>query len=460
MKALDFLFPPRSRKWALTLLLSLPLPLLILLLRPLGLSLRQSAVVAILVLVITWWSTGAVKKIPASLALLLGFLAVGGAPAASIFAFPLSENFFLILITYVFSQGIGNAGLMDKLLTPMLRRRLRSPLQVLLAMTALLFLTIYLIPQPLARLILLAALFRRYLSSGRLPESAAQVLLFGLFLLYGAVNLATRNADIILNSAAVGFAGLDMSDAEWARHMLVPTLGYLALILGLFVLIFRRQLLGLRMAPDASARREKLDRRERLALLITLATVLLWVTQGLHRLSAVWVTLAACLAFAAIGVLTRRDLKAVDVGTLVFLTAAFCIGGVLKSSGTAEVLFSRLNALLPDRASTAYLLIIPLIAMIMHMLLGSNTTTLSVVIPSLTYLTSGLVPAGATMLLCVLGVCFHSILPFHSVALMIGAGNDYFPAGLVPRYGIPATLLVFLGALLLYLPWWRLTGLL
>ena len=459
MKALtDFFFPARTRAWRITLALSFLGPLLILLTGPLGLSLTQRSVLAVLLLVITWWSTGAVRKIPASLFLLLAFLLLGAAPPRMVLTFPLSENFALILFTYVFSQGIANSRIMDKLITPRLMKHIKTPIQALLAMVAVFYLSMYVIPQPLGRLILVAALFKRFLEATDVPRETEQVLMFGLFLLYGAVNMGTRNADIILNNAVVSFAGLQFSDWDWIRYMLVPSLGYLALILGFFILLFRKQLLGIRLQPAAPQAKSRLEPRERLALIIALSTVLLWLSQPWHQVSAVWVTLVANLAFVALGFITLKDIRAIDVSTLVFLTAAFSIGGVLKHSGTAQVLFSRIHGLLPQEANTAYLLAIVLIAMLMHLILGSNTTTLSVVIPSLVLLSAGAIPPEITMLLSVVGVCFHGILPFHSVALMIGTGNDYFPARLVPRFGLPATLLVFAGALLFFLPWWRLMG--
>lgn len=456
--ALNFLFPQRDKVWLITLLGSLVAPLLILLLKPLDLTLSQSSVLAVLLLVITWWSTGTVKKIPSSLFLLLCFLLFSGAPAQVVFTFPLSETFFLILLTYVFSQGIANSFIMDKLITPRLMKYVKTPVQTLLAMVGVFYLSMYLIPQPLARLILIASLFKRFLDATEVPKATVHVLMFGLFLMYGAVNMSTRNADIILNNAAVSFAGLSFSDADWIAHMLVPTLFYLVLILSLFILLFKKHLLGIRLHHTTSQGNSRLNRTEKAALVIAMITVLLWVTQSMHHISAIWITLAANLAFAAIGVIKWKDLKAIDISTLVFLTAAFCIGGVLKHSGTAEVLFSQINSLLPTEPNTFYLLAIVLIAMLMHLILGSNTTTLSVVVPSLVILTGSTLPPNITMLLSVIGVCFHSVLPFHSVALMIGVGNDYFPARLVPHYGIPATLLVFAGALLLYVPWWRLMG--
>ena len=65
----------------------------ILFFRPITLTARQAAVVAAVLLVIIWWSVGIVKKIPASIFLLVVFCLTSGVEEQTIFSFPLSETF-------------------------------------------------------------------------------------------------------------------------------------------------------------------------------------------------------------------------------------------------------------------------------------------------------------------------------------------------------------------------------
>ena len=62
--------------------------------------------------------------------------------------------------------------------------------------------------------------------------------------------------------------------------------------------------------------------------------------------------------------------------------------------------------------------------------------------------------------IAIVAVSFHAILPFHSVAMMIGETEGHFPASYITRMAIPLTLLVYLSAVVIYLPWWRWIGLL
>ena len=151
---------PVTPKWFLKLAASLIVPALILCLKPLGMNLSQSATVAGVLLVIIWWTAGIVKKIPASLFLLLWFCIFSGAPAKTIFTFPLGETFLMLVITYLFSQAIGNSGILDRILLPLIMRIAKTPVRCILAVILTLYLTMYVVPQPMARLVLVAVVWK------------------------------------------------------------------------------------------------------------------------------------------------------------------------------------------------------------------------------------------------------------------------------------------------------------
>ena len=94
------------------------------------------------------------------------------------------------------------------------------------------------------------------------------------------------------------------------------------------------------------------------------------------------------------------------------------------------------------------------------MILGSNTTTLSVVISGLMILCSQVVKSPIIVFISVISVSFHAILPFHSISLMIGVSNNYYPAKYITKLGLPVTLLVYLVVIGIYIPYWNIVGLL
>jgi di/tricarboxylate transporter len=444
---------------------SLIFPCLILFLRPLHISFSQALVLASLTLVITWWSSGITGKIPASCFLLGVFIFFGSTPLTTIFSFPLSENFYLIVFSYLFSQGIKKSGFAEKIFEPFLLRHVNTSLKVLVSIFFVLLITILIIPQPLARLIIVAEIYRNYLKKTGAPDKQRDFLLFAVFQIYAIVNGVSLNADIILNSATVGFSHLDITNMEWIRCMALPVVVFCIfaiVMLSVFerVIINKPAPLRKENSPAALPFPGRIQKKDRAAFLLIGVTVLFWITSPFHHISYTLITIAGVLLMFVFGILKIEDLRAIDIATMIFLTAAFAIGGVMKSSGIAGVFFSRIENLFPAEYSTLYILVIILVTMGMHLLLGSNTTTMSVVLPSLLIICGKGLPERAIMYIVYVSLMAHYLLPFHSVAMMIGTGNNYFPAKLVSCLGLPTMLLIFFVIFFVFLPWWRFIGLL
>lgn len=449
-----------NQKWGGKFLLTLVFPVLLMILRPLALDLRQAILLGVLVLVVVWWSTGIIAKIPASIILLISFVVLQAGPVPSIFSFPLSETFFQIILTYVFSRGIAQSGLVEKLIEPRLFNWCKSPIKVIVAIIILYILTIYIIPQPLARLIIITNIIDAFLRQTDLPENSKKVLMFAGFSFYTVVNLALLDADIIMNHAALGFAGIEISNLQWAKYMLVPSIIYGSCIFGVFVFLFKKDLWGLKVrAVKYQGFDTKLSGKEKLVLGVIGLTVFFWMTPSLHPLSPVVVTGLGIVGLYLVKVIRLKDFLAIDISTLIFLTAAFSIGGAMKASGVADKVFGAIRFVLPANFGLSYLLVITLATMIMHMVLGSNVTTLSVVTPAFLVLTHGLLPSFILVYVLVITVSFHAILPFHNVAIMIGNSKGYYPVSYVSKLGLLSTPLVYLAILMIYYPWWRLLGL-
>ena len=100
-----------------------------------------------------------------------------------------------------------------------------------------------------------------------------------------------------------------------------------------------------------------------------------------------------------------------------------------------------------------------LVSMLLHMILGSNTTTLSVAVPGMIILCGQTVASPVIVFTAVTSVSFHALLPFHSVAMMIGASNGYFPARYVTRMGLALTVLTFAAVAGVFYPYWNMCGL-
>lgn len=54
----------------------------------------------------------------------------------------------------------------------------------------------------------------------------------------------------------------------------------------------------------------------------------------------------------------------------------------------------------------------------------------------------------------------HYVFPFHHVTIMIGAANKFYSDKLVMKFGMVLTIITIVSVLGLYVPWWKIIGLL
>lgn len=442
------------------LLLSLlPLPALVLL-RPLGLSIMQCVILGALIITIIWWVTGLVERTVASLFLLMVFLLLSGASPATVFTFPRSENFLMIVLSFLFSQGIANSGLADRILQPLLLRFVNSLGRLMALMVLCTFFMIFVIPQPFSRIIVLSLIFRGYFDKINLDSTLRSTLLFGLFLYGALLNMMMLRGDIILNSALLTMGGLPMAEGTWIFYMAPPTLVLVLLATGLFLAVFRQELSNCHIKQSVQSNPSSLTGREKLYLSLILLVVALWALESVHGVSSTIIAAGGTAMMFCTGLLKLPDLKTINVKLLIFLTAAFAIGGVLKEAGIADVLFQCLARLFPSSFSLGYAALVLVISMAMHMLLGSNVTTMSVVVPGLMAVGAGVVSEEVLLFLIYLGICGHFVLPFHHVLLLLGEGDGCYSSRQMIRFGLPLTLVTLFCGLFIYIGWWQLMGLL
>ena len=367
----------------------------------------------------------------------------------------------MIIVTYLFSQGIANSGLIDKIFQPLLIKLVHNPCQCLIAVVGIFYLAMYIIPQPLARLIIVSSVLYHFLQRINIPEKTKNVIMYGVFVASAVINISTKDADIILNNVAASFSEIAISNKMWTYYMFIPTLVTCCLLGILFIYIFRKELIGIKIKNiEKENKIIPFSNQQKLAIVIIGVTVFLWITNAIHGINNTLVTILSTTILFVIKILHKEDWKSIDITTLIFLTAAFSIGTIMKFCGAADKIFRQIESIFPTEFSSLYICMMILITMMLHMLLGSNTTTLSVVIPGLIILCNQIVKSPIIVFISVISVAFHAILPFHSISLMIGASNNYYPGEYVTKFGLPVTLFIYLIVIGVYIPYWNIAGLL
>ncbi len=159
-------------------------------------------------------------------------------------------------------------------------------------------------------------------------------------------------------------------------------------------------------------------------------------------------------------VLTVKSWGQVPVHVLVFLTSAMAIGTVGGAAGmNAWIANTILPASLPSNIFVLARLM-GLIAMVVHMFMGSVIAVMGVAIPSLLLATEsmGVNPIVIAMTVY-LAIASHYILPFHHLNMLVGQGeeNGMYTQKETIRLGVPLTVVVFIVIIVAVL-WWKVLG--
>lgn len=439
------------------MLFGLVLPVIIVLLKPTMLTFEQTIVLATLVMTITFWVNNAIHKSITSIIALVLFYAFGHPPVLKLLQFPFSENFLLIVFSFVFSQGIANTGLAEVIIEPLIIKYAKSGITLLGVIMCLALIMIFVIPQPFSRVIILSHIFYQYYKKLSLSKQTQSILMFAVFLFSMFVNMTLIRGDIILNNALIGMSGLTISEGTWIKYMTLPALLFSIVGLLTFCLVFKNALDEYKLAANTIVHKAtlKLTNVQKRELIIILMMLLAWATEDLHGFSGTYTVILSTLIMFLLKMLKSKDFKSVNIHLLIFLTAAFSIGPVMTYSGLASTIFSKFIPIFPNTYSTYYALIVILVTVFLHMILGSNVTTMSVVIPGLMTISKGIVDPVNIMFLIFVAICGHFILPFHNVILLLGNGNGYYDNSPVIKYGIILLPIMLFFGLFIFSPWWQ-----
>lgn len=441
------------------ILISLIVPSIILMIRPFGMTMSQTLVLSSLFLVLTFWINKAVSRTLSSLLLLSSFLVFSGTPEEKVLFFPLSENFYLIIFSFLFSEGIVKSKLIDKLFKPYIGYLATTPLRLLTVISAMAFIMVFMVPQPFCRLIMLAMIIREYCDGIEMDRKLKELLLLMVFIISMITNTFILKGDIIMNAAVVNLSGIDIGEAQWFKLLAAPGIGMLTATVAVFLLVYRNEL---REYSPASIGRPKVDMRrdDWINLSIVGVTILVWALEIYHPIPSAGVILIGTLLMFGRRILNIKDLKTIEWPLMIFLTATFSIGAAMTGSGVAGLIFGKLSLVFPQEFSILMILAVVAASMVIHMVLGSVVTTMSVAIPGMAIATAGIMPEIAMPLLVFVSIVAHFFLPFHNIHLVVGEGYGFFSSGAVTGFGIYMTFVTIGSILILYLPWWRIVGIL
>lgn len=121
-----------------------------------------------------------------------------------------------------------------------------------------------------------------------------------------------------------------------------------------------------------------LSKKGKTVVVIFAVTIVFWLTEPVHGISSPVVALAAAAILFGSGLLERKDLNAIDWGTIALIAGGISLGNLLESAGLIEFWANRLDwSAMPF---TIQVLIVCFASALLSALM-SNTATVTMLIP-------------------------------------------------------------------------------
>lgn len=303
-------------------------------------------------LTIGLWATA---RLPEYLVALLFFAAAAVlnlAPPEVLFSGFASAAFWLVLSGFVLGVAIRKVGLADRIARSMASRLTGSWPRLVGGVVALAYALAFVMPSNMGRIallmpIVLALADRAGLAAGSRGRTALALAVgFGTFQLSASI-LPANVPNLVMAGAAESAYGIHLSYLPYlVLH--APVLGLLkALVLvACLCLLFPAQ--PQTVAPEGP--KEPLSPAEKRLGVLLLATLALWISDGLHGISPAWIGLsAACICLLPrIGFLSGDEFAAgVNMRTCIYVAGILGLTALVGYSGLGALMGTWLIQVLP-----------------------------------------------------------------------------------------------------------------
>ena len=361
---------------------------------------------------------------------------------------------WIVVGAYLIAGAVKDSGLGQRIAYAFMLKFVKSAKSLILSIFALTFVLALLIPHPFPRAFLILAVVSVIAESAGYGEDDRGKLGFLIFAAAVPCSMFFMTGDSTLNPLVASYGangGAAIGFVDWFIYMSVPmvvaTLCTIVLALALFKpskeLVYDREDV---LAKQAAL--GKLSEKEIRTIVWLVIAIALWLTVSGDYLAWVTLVIGVLMAMPVIGeVLTPASWSSVDIKTLMFLTAAMAIGSVGGATGmNAWIADVVLPSTVPANPYLFALLVCAL-TMIIHMFMGSVMAGLGICVPAfLTFVQGTSVTPIAVALIVFTAINLHYILPFHNLAILVGAGKDAggYTSKEAMKMGIPMTVVTFL----------------
>lgn len=419
-----------------------------------------------LVVVVTL-SLWAFTRLPEYLTALLFFAAatiLAIAPNEVIFSGFASPAFWLVLSGYVLGVALQTTGLADRIALLLSRHLRGSYVGIVSGVVLLTYLLAFIMPSNMGRITLLMPIVMSFADRlGLAPGRPGRVGLalavgFGTYELSASI-LPANVPNLVMAGAAQAAYGMHFSYLPYlAQHAPVLGLGKALVIIGCIAVMFRDR-------PQPSALeldRKPLSRAEKQLGALLALTLLGWMTDSLHGISAAWIGLASacwCL-LPRVGFVTSEQFATrINFRTILYVGGILGFASVVAASGLGQVLGRLLLEWIPLRPghSLQNTLSLTGIATALNFVVTGNGLPALYTPLAQTFADASAMPLYTVLMIQVLGYA-TVVMPYQAAPIVVAMGLG----GVSPRQGLRFSLATAALTLVVLAPlnflWFQLLG--
>ncbi len=370
-----------------------------------------------------------------------------------IFASWTGSTLWLVIGAYMIATAVKRSGLGERISYMYILKFVRSWKSIIIGIFVLTLILSLLIPNPWSRAFLIMSVMSVIIKAAKMPKEDAVKVGFTVFAASVPVSLIFMTGDSIINPLVISYSTESINFVRWFVIMGPPAI-FLSIMNILLILILFKPTKEVSMnfeeVKKAQSELGKVNEKEIRTLIWILIAIILWVTNGITGLDIGWVTLAVamCLSLPVIGnVLTAKEWGEVPVHVLVFLTAAMAIGKVGAETGLNDWLAVTLFPGKMPENIFILAIFIGVIAVVIHMFIGSVIAAMGVAVPAVLVCTNALgINPFVIAAIIYLVVYTHYVMPFHHLNILVGQGeeNGLYTQKETMKMGIPLLVPVFL----------------
>jgi len=376
----------------------------------------------------------------------------------------MGSTMYFIIGAYIIASAVKHSGLGDRIAMYVISKYITTFKSIIVVIFALQIILSLLIPNSWARSLMIMAIMKQVIDNANIVKKDAITIGLTVFASSVPASMLFLTGESAINLLILEYVDQSVGWLQWLIYMGPPAVGATLLTMLLIMLVFKPvgslQIDRQGMADKFKALGEMTFKEKKLMAWLAL-TIVVWMTDSWHGIDIGWATLGLVMAMGlpVIGdVIDAKQWADVPVHVLIFLTAAIAIGRVGLVVGANEFIASLMFPMSTPENMILMGIIVISAAVIVHMLLGSVIAVLSVVIPATLAFTSGLdINPLIPIFITYIAVFGHYVLPFHSISILVGVGeeNGLFESKDVMKLGLPLLIMVFIVVLAIGLPWWH-----